>query len=136
MPKKRRNCRRSPRSSVITALENNGGLLEAYPLSDVSRGKLLKIAREFHVRPILTGHVHYFMERKWPGDRDRTARLRTAMRHHAAARHGEGRIPAGLLSPPDRAGSKGLRRLEQSAVDRLAIPLDARAVHPDDVRTD
>ena len=109
--------------------------MEAYPLSDVSRGKLLKIAREFHVRAILTGHVHYFMERKWPGDKiaphvcelqcGTTLQLDTGKENSGRA-----------IISTNRAGSKGLRRLEQSAVDRLAIPLDARAVHPDDVRTD
>jgi len=47
------------------AFANNGGLTDARPLSNASRVSLLALARQYRVRAVLTGHVHYFLEYKW-----------------------------------------------------------------------
>ena len=53
------------------AFSNQGGLADAWPLSNGSRTKLLTLARQYDVRCVLTGHTHYFYDLRhsqsgWP----------------------------------------------------------------------
>jgi hypothetical protein len=53
-----------PRAAAILchhALATNQGPLNAQPLDDPSRKELLKLARRYQVRAVLTGHTHYFV---------------------------------------------------------------------------
>ena len=57
-----------PRLKAIAchhAFSSNGGLADAWPLSNQSRQDLIDLARAYEVRAILTGHTHYFLDQKW-----------------------------------------------------------------------
>ncbi len=49
------------------SLGTNNGPLNAQPLDNPSRVELLKLARLFGVRGVLTGHTHYFADVQWTG---------------------------------------------------------------------
>jgi hypothetical protein len=68
-----------PRAAVILchhALLTNQGPLSAQPLNDWSRQELLKLARKYKVRAILTGHTHYFVNFEWTGGKPHVWEIR------------------------------------------------------------
>jgi len=70
------------------AFTSTGRFDDAWPLDEVSRDKIIELARNYGISAVLTGHIHTFHEQAWRYLRPCVTELRCATSLQAPARTG------------------------------------------------